>query len=312
MAVEDVHVVQAHPLQGRIEAGQQILARAPVAVRPGPHVVAGLGRDHQLVTVGPQVRCHHGAEVGLGRAVRRSVVVGQVDMGDTEVEGPAQDRPLPIQRSVVAEVVPQPERDGGQQQPATSGASVGHALVALLGSLIASSEHCAICGPDIGTVGPSSARRSALRWRPWPRRPTSPRGIVVPSRRRTSEEPLTMSVRRVALLTAGGLAPCLSSAVGGLIERYTELAPDVDIIGYLDGYAGLLRGRSVRGHPGGPGQGPPAAPLRRQPDRQQPGQADQRGRLRQARSGQRGPEPAARRRRAAHPGRHRRAAHHRR
>ena len=24
------------------------------------------------------------------------------------------------------------------------------------------------------------------------------------------------------MLTAGGLAPCLSSAVGGLIERYTE------------------------------------------------------------------------------------------
>ena len=35
-----------------------------------------------------------------------------------------------------------------------------------------------------------------------------------------------MPVRRVALLTAGGLAPCLSSAVGGLIERYTAVAPD--------------------------------------------------------------------------------------
>ncbi len=52
-----------------------------------------------------------------------------------------------------------------------------------------------------------------------------------------------MPVRRVALLTAGGLAPCLSSAVGGLIERYTALAPEIEIIGYLDGYAGLLGGR---------------------------------------------------------------------
>ncbi|HST81165.1 MAG TPA: pyrophosphate--fructose-6-phosphate 1-phosphotransferase [Kineosporiaceae bacterium] len=51
-----------------------------------------------------------------------------------------------------------------------------------------------------------------------------------------------MSVRRVALLTAGGLAPCLSSAVGGLIERYTEIAPEVEIIGYRSGYAGLLAG----------------------------------------------------------------------
>ena len=54
-----------------------------------------------------------------------------------------------------------------------------------------------------------------------------------------------MTVRTVALLTAGGLAPCLSSAVGGLIERYTALDPDIRIIGYLDGYAGLLTGRSV-------------------------------------------------------------------
>ena len=39
-----------------------------------------------------------------------------------------------------------------------------------------------------------------------------------------------MTIKRVALLTAGGFAPCLSSAVGGLIERYTELAPEIEII----------------------------------------------------------------------------------
>ena len=50
---------------------------------------------------------------------------------------------------------------------------------------------------------------------------------------------------KVAILTAGGLAPCLSSAVGGLIERYTELAPEVELIGYLGGYKGLLLGQSV-------------------------------------------------------------------
>jgi len=47
------------------------------------------------------------------------------------------------------------------------------------------------------------------------------------------------------MLTAGGLAPCLSSAVGGLIERYTAVAPEVRIIAYLNGYAGLLKGESV-------------------------------------------------------------------
>ena len=53
-----------------------------------------------------------------------------------------------------------------------------------------------------------------------------------------------MAINKVALLTAGGLAPCLSSAVGGLIERYTELAPDVEIICYRSGYKGLLLGDS--------------------------------------------------------------------
>jgi diphosphate-dependent phosphofructokinase len=50
---------------------------------------------------------------------------------------------------------------------------------------------------------------------------------------------------RIAMLTAGGLAPCLSSAVGGLIERYSEVAPEAPIIGYLAGYKGLLQGNSI-------------------------------------------------------------------
>jgi pyrophosphate--fructose-6-phosphate 1-phosphotransferase len=52
-------------------------------------------------------------------------------------------------------------------------------------------------------------------------------------------------VNKVALLTAGGFAPCLSSAIGGLIERYTEVAPDVEIIAYRYGYQGLLLGDSI-------------------------------------------------------------------
>jgi len=52
-------------------------------------------------------------------------------------------------------------------------------------------------------------------------------------------------VTKVALLTAGGYAPCLSSAIGGLIERYTQLAPEVEIIAYKHGYQGLLTGDSI-------------------------------------------------------------------
>lgn len=54
-----------------------------------------------------------------------------------------------------------------------------------------------------------------------------------------------MAIQRVGILTAGGLAPCLSSAMGGLIETYTELAPEVEILCYLSGYKGLLLGESI-------------------------------------------------------------------
>ncbi|KQO80323.1 pyrophosphate--fructose-6-phosphate 1-phosphotransferase [Rhizobium sp. Leaf262] len=54
-----------------------------------------------------------------------------------------------------------------------------------------------------------------------------------------------MAKHKVAMLTAGGLAPCLSSAVGGLIERYSDIAPDIDIVAYRSGYQGVLLGDSV-------------------------------------------------------------------
>lgn len=54
-----------------------------------------------------------------------------------------------------------------------------------------------------------------------------------------------MTVRKAAMLTAGGLAPCLSSAVGGLIQAWSKAAPDVELIAYRDGYAGLLTGASL-------------------------------------------------------------------
>ncbi|MBK9951532.1 MAG: pyrophosphate--fructose-6-phosphate 1-phosphotransferase [Candidatus Competibacteraceae bacterium] len=52
--------------------------------------------------------------------------------------------------------------------------------------------------------------------------------------------------QKVAILTAGGLAPCLSSAIGGLIERYTEIDPSIEIICYRSGYKGLLLGDSYK------------------------------------------------------------------
>ena len=54
-----------------------------------------------------------------------------------------------------------------------------------------------------------------------------------------------MSIKKIALLTAGGLAPCLSSAVGRLIEGYNDREPNIEIIAYTSGYKGLLLGESI-------------------------------------------------------------------
>ena len=50
---------------------------------------------------------------------------------------------------------------------------------------------------------------------------------------------------RVGILTSGGIAPCLSASIGGLIEKYNEISPKSKIIGYQHGYRGLLLGESI-------------------------------------------------------------------
>ena len=56
---------------------------------------------------------------------------------------------------------------------------------------------------------------------------------------------MAKEVKKVAFLTAGGLAPCLSSSIGFLIDEYTKKAPNVEMIGYVNGYMGLLKGESI-------------------------------------------------------------------
>ena len=56
--------------------------------------------------------------------------------------------------------------------------------------------------------------------------------------------------KKVGFLTAGGLAPCLSSAVGALITEYAVKHPSVEIICYTNGYKGLLTGESIYVTPG--------------------------------------------------------------
>ena len=141
MRIEDVDVVEPHPAQALVEAGEQVLARAPLAVGAGPHVVAGLGGDHELVAVGGEVAAEDVAHVRLGRSVGRSVVVGQVEVRHAQVEGPAQDPAAVLARPVVAEVLPQPEGDGGEARAAAPATPVPHGRVPVTRRFVDHHDH---------------------------------------------------------------------------------------------------------------------------------------------------------------------------
>lgn len=54
----------------------------------------------------------------------------------------------------------------------------------------------------------------------------------------------------VAMMTSGGLAPCLSSSIAYLVESWAKALKDGKISGltirmYMDGYAGVLTGEST-------------------------------------------------------------------
>ena len=50
---------------------------------------------------------------------------------------------------------------------------------------------------------------------------------------------------KIAFLTSGGIAPCLSASIGRLTENYLKKNSDIEIIGYLNGYKGLLLGNVI-------------------------------------------------------------------
>lgn len=102
----------------------------PVAVWAGPHVVACLCGDYDLVAVAAEAVAHDAAEILLGRAVDGAVVVGQIEVRDTAVEG--REGGAAVDGIVVdaAEVVPQAERYAGQEQTAPAAAGILHRVVA--------------------------------------------------------------------------------------------------------------------------------------------------------------------------------------
>ncbi len=158
VVVEDVDVVDAEALEALVEAGEQVLARAEVAIGTGPHVPAGFRRDHQLIAVIPRKSVAEDAtEIRLGAPVRRPVVVRKVEVRDAEVERSPEDGALALERSIAAEVVPQPQRQSGKHETAAPAAAVLHRCVAVVCRAVAVGvDH----NVELSPIGPRVRSRS--------------------------------------------------------------------------------------------------------------------------------------------------------
>ena len=51
---------------------------------------------------------------------------------------------------------------------------------------------------------------------------------------------------KIAFLTSGGNAPCLNASIGRLLSNFSKIDIDVCVIGYLNGFSGLLKGRKIK------------------------------------------------------------------
>ncbi len=102
------------------------------------------------------------AEVALGASIRRAVVVGEIEMSDAEIERGAQDLALALERRVVAEVVPEPQRQGRQLQAAAADRAIRELVISVAGRDVG--EWRALSCPD-GSKAASEFRESPPRRR---------------------------------------------------------------------------------------------------------------------------------------------------
>ena len=115
MTIEEVYVVDVQASERLVERCHEILARAPVAIGSRPHVVAGLRGDEQFIAEGAEVVVHQSAEGLFGGPIGRTVVVCQVEVGDTMIEGIVCDLTTALIGVDASEVVPESQRHLRQQ-----------------------------------------------------------------------------------------------------------------------------------------------------------------------------------------------------
>jgi hypothetical protein len=106
VGIEYIHIFQTKPFQALIQTGQHIFPGSPFAIRPLPHIIARFGRNDQLIPICGKVLLQDPAEILLGGSGRRTIIVGQIKMGNAQVKCPVYHCPAVFQSVNTAEIVP--------------------------------------------------------------------------------------------------------------------------------------------------------------------------------------------------------------
>lgn len=130
MGIENIHILQPQAFQALVEGGQHVFPASPVPIGAGPHAVARFGGDNQLVPIRGQIGFQHPSQGFFRRAGNRAVVVGRVDMGHAQIEGPQQNRPGGLIGRHAAEILPDAQGHRRQLEAAATHPAVGHVVIA--------------------------------------------------------------------------------------------------------------------------------------------------------------------------------------
>ena len=98
---------------------------------PFPHIISRLGRDEEFVTIRQESILHQSAHGFLSASVRRTIVVGKVEVGDSVVEGIVGDGTASFVRIHSSEVVPESQTNLRQQDSALAASLIKCLCVAI-------------------------------------------------------------------------------------------------------------------------------------------------------------------------------------
>jgi hypothetical protein len=127
VGIKNVDVIDAQALQRIIAALHDVFPPAPVAVRTGPHAVARLAADDQLIS---RHFLQDRAEDLLTRAGGFAVVVGQIEMGDPAIERGEKQRLGGLVVAIAADRLPTPQADHRQRKTRPAAGAVLHRFIA--------------------------------------------------------------------------------------------------------------------------------------------------------------------------------------